>query len=231
MTAFANISITSTFSLPPLATVLKLPTTLDGVSVSVLASVVSKGSSDLSKLILDLKDHQWRDAAELTADDALYAAGVVGVPGAAVAATIVPYIFDSINVAVDSHGKVTAAQFIAELVHSQSNLDQIAVDISKRDWMDVANLTLDDVLDAASTFGAGPTATLAKAAINIAFAVAKSGGEKTVFLDLFSGIDQFVSDAKALPGVIVGELHGVDVKSADGKEEFNPFEGWVPVKN
>jgi len=226
----ATISVTSKFNLPPLATVLHLPKTLGGVSATAMTGVLFKGSNDIAKLIVDLRDHEWRDAAELTVEDGLYIAGVAGVPGAALAATIVPYIFDSINIAVDSRGRPTAARFITELLHAQTNLDQIAVDLCRHDWSDAANLTLDDVLDAAETFGAGPAAVLAKATINLGFAIAKSGGVPVAFNALFSSFDQFTQDAKALPGVVVGELHGEYSKSPDGRYEFNPLKGWLLVK-
>jgi hypothetical protein len=222
-TAASTISITAKFSLPSLATVLKLPTSVGGVSVSTLSSVLMKGSNDLKKLILDLEHHEWRDAAELFADDGLYAAGEFGVPGATVAATIAPYVFDAVNAEIDGHGKPTVQQFVTELVYSQTNLDQIVVDIGKHDWSEVTELTLDDLLDVASAFGAGPAATLTKAAVNIAFAIAKSGGEPAAFNALFAGVDQFVKDAKSLPGQFVTAVEDL---FTGGAQPIAGYPGW-----
>jgi len=228
-TTASTISITAKFSLPSLATVLKLPTSVGGVSVSTLAGVLTHGSTDLKKLILDLEHHEWRDAAELFADDGLYAAGEFGVPGAALAATLAPYVFDAVNDAIDSHGKPTVQQFITELAYSQTNLDQIIVDIGKHDWSEVTELTLDDLLDVASAFGAGPAATVTKAAINIAFAIAKSGGEPSAFNALFAGVDQFVQDAKSLPSEFATAVEDLFTGNA---QPIAGYPGWYfsPVR-
>jgi hypothetical protein len=222
-TAASTISITAKFSLPSLATVLKLPTSVGGVSVSTLSSVLMKGSNDLTKLIDELKAHDWRDAAELFADDGLFVAGQFGVPGAALAATLAPIAFDAINAEVDGHGRPTVQQFVAELAREQSNLDQIVVDIGKHDWSEVAHLTLDDLLVVAGAFGAGPASTVTKAAIDIAFAIAKSGGEPAAFNALFAGVDQFVKDAESLPGQFVTAVEDL---FTGGAQPIGGYPGW-----
>jgi hypothetical protein len=120
-------------------------------------------------------------------------------------------------------------QFISELAYSQTSLDQIIVDIDKHDWSEVTQLTLDDLLDVSSAFGAGPAATITKAAINIAFAIAKSGGEPSAFNALFAGVDQFVKDAQNLPGEFVTAIE--DLFTGDA-QPIAGYPGWYfsPVR-
>ncbi len=226
-TAAATVSLTASLSLPPLQSVLDLPTTIGSVPVATLASAFSKAGADISKLIIDVKAHHWRDAAELGVDDGLYIAGLAGVPGASVAATLVPYLFDLVNAEVDGRGKVSVDDFVRELAYSQTNLGQIVDDISNRDWTGAAQLELDDLADVASTFGAGPAATLAKAAVNIGFAIAKTGGDAQAFTALFGALEQFAKDAAALPGEIAKEVEGKPLLSPDGNYRWDPLHGWV----
>jgi hypothetical protein len=230
MTAIvATVSVTKSLNLPSLAVVLSLPSTIGGVATGTLANMFSRAATDIKRLIVDIKAHRWRDAAELTIDDGLYIAGLAGVPGASIAATLVPYIFDLANAEIDSRGRVSVAQFVAQLAYAQSNLGAIFADIRKSDWADATHLELDDLADVASAFGAGPAAAIAKAAVNIGFAIGKSGGDPAAFRAIFAGLEKMFKDAAHLPSIVINEINGQYERDATGKWEYNPFRGWVLV--
>jgi hypothetical protein len=227
--AVATVSVTNILNLPSLAVVLNLPATIGGVATGTLASVFSRAATDIQRLIIDVQAHHWRDAAELTVDDGLYIAGLAGVPGASIAATLVPYIFDLANAEIDGRGHVSVAQFVKQIAYAQTNLGAIFADIRKRDWSDATHLELDDLADVASAFGAGPAAAIAKAAVNIGFAIGKSGGDPAAFRAIFAGLEQMFKDAAHLPSVVINEINGQYERDATGKWEYNPFRGWVLV--
>jgi hypothetical protein len=191
--------------------------------------VFSRGAADIQRLIVDIKAHHWRDAAELSVDDGLYIAGLAGVPGASIAATLVPYIFDLANAEIDGRGHVSVARFVEQLAYAQTNIGAIFADIRKHDWADATHLELDDLADVASAFGAGPAAAIAKAAVNIGFAIAGSGGDPAAFRALFAGLEQMFKDAAHLPSVVINEINGQYERDPTGKWEYNPFRGWTPV--
>jgi len=225
----ATISVTQSLNLPSLAVILNLPSTIGGVATSMLASVFSRGAADIGRLIVDLRAHHWRDAAELTIDDGLYIAGLAGVPGCSLAATLAPYAFDLLNAEIDGKGHVSLDDFIAQLAYAQTNIGAIFDDIQKRDWADATHLELDDLADVAAAFGAGPFAAITKAALNIGFAVAKGGGDAGAFRAIFAGLEQMFRDAAHLPAEVIQEIKGQYEVDPTGKWKYSPFRGWVPI--
>ena len=225
----ATVSVTQTLNLPALSVVLNIPASIGGVSVSTLATVFSRAGGDIGRLISDLRAHQWRDAAELTIVDGVFIAGVAGVPGASIAATLVPYVFDLMNAEIDARGRPSLSTFIQHMIYAQTNIAAIAADIQKRDWADATHLELDDFLAVAGGFGAGPAATIARAALNIGFVIAKSDFEPQAFRDFFCGMERMFQDAAHLPATVVMEIQGHYVRDPSGQWQYNPFRGWVRV--
>ena len=205
------IQITSTLSIPSLTTLLNLPTAVGNVSVSTLSTVLSTTSTDLTRLTIDIKQRDWVDTAELTFTDSLKIASDFGVPGVGIVATFIPYVFDILNMEILGHGHVTMKMFEDAILTSQSNIGQILEDVQNRQYLDVARLGLDDLLDIAGAFGAGPYANILKALINVVFISA-------INLDAEKSINEFFDE--------IGDL--IENKPiTSGGYVWSPLEGWI----
>jgi hypothetical protein len=210
-------------SLPSLATVLNLPAAIGGVSTAELLWVLEQGYRDLPQIIEMLRNAPV-SAAELTAEDALELASLVGVPGSALAATLAPYLFDFLNAEISSGGVVTVQSFVNTLDIANSNLGTIIVDIANHDFLDAGDLELMDAISVVAVVFPGPASTIAQIIVKAAFALAKAKGDPLGFALIFEAVGHMTADI----GEIVNELEGKPVLSADGRFEYSPVWGWVP---
>ena len=104
--------MTRTVSLPNLKVMMNLPTTIGSIPVSDFTDGLKIVSSDLTRIVFDIRNHDYLNSTELTILDVLKISSVVGVPGTGIAATLLPYIWDILNQEIKTGGRLTVIDFI-----------------------------------------------------------------------------------------------------------------------
>jgi len=204
-------------SLPPLKTMLSLPTTIGSVSIYDFTGSLKIVSSDLTRIVFDIRNHDYLDSTELTILDVLKISSVVGVPGVGIAATLLPYIFDILNQEITT-GNLQVIDFIKGISVEQSNIGIILADLKAKDYVDSIQLALDDALGITEIIKGGTDVKLAIVLVNTIFLIINSTGAN-------KPLNQFLGDLFDLPVEVWNEMEGK--MPVSGNYVWSPLRGWI----
>jgi len=205
-------------SLPPLKTMLSLPTTIGSVSISNFDTALKIVSSDLTRIVFDIRNHDYLDSTELTILDVLKISSVVGVPGVGIAATLLPYIFDILNMEITTKGNLQVIDFIKGISVEQSNIGIILADLKAKDYVDSIQLALDDALGITEIIKGGTDVKLAIVLVNTIFLIINATGAN-------KPLNQFLGDLFNLPMEVWNEMEGK--MPVSGNYVWSPLRGWI----
>lgn len=205
-------------ALPPLKTMMNLPTTIGSIPVSDFSDSLKVVSSDLTRIVFDIRNHDYLDSTELTILDVLKISSVVGVPGVGIAATLLPYIYDILNMEITTKGNLQVIDFIKGISTEQSNIGVILAELKAKDYVDSLQLALDDALGVTEAIKGGPDVELAIVLVNTIFLIIKTtGAEKP--------LNQFLADLFGLPLEVWNEMQGK--MPVSGSYVWSPWRGWI----
>jgi len=205
-------------ALPPLKTLLSLPTTIGGIPVSDFTGALGIVSSDLTRIVFDIRAHDYTDSSELAIIDVLKISSVVGVPGTGIAATLLPYVFDVLNGVLAGNGHLQVIDFIKGISTEQTNIGLILQDIKAKDYVEGFELGLDDALAVLAVVQGGTEVTLAKVLVNTVFLIINKTGMNVP-------LDKFLADLFNIPVEIYDEI--ASKMPVSGNYVWSPLRGWI----
>jgi hypothetical protein len=221
--------------LPSLPVLPTLPNTIGGVNVPVVTKSLKIASVDIPRMSKDFEKRKFRDMAEISIEDVLQVSNMFGVPGMGIAATVAPYMFDTINALVDGHGKITGKEFVNGMDDAQSNIGAIIQALDKGENLDVGAMAISDLLGLAENLSYSPYFALTGIIVQASVYCIKVG----VPIDILHFFESAVDKVVAIPGSLIENInHQLTpeqlgfpktgaINPSNVTQVWSPLHGWV----